>query len=169
MELSLSAWSEFEDLSLSPFLSQLVSGFDETLFDDIFNNSLLGQCLSEDNNDIDLDNEDNLLPNSLESQLILENVLDDSFDNEDTVLLDHSYSQKKLCIAVNRETNEVDKLRKPNEILFKTKIKKQHTAMRKPFTSSLFLKGKSKYTSEFSTTYKFSTKVNLSTTKLHFN
>ena len=56
MELSsLDVWSEFEDLSLLPFSSQLVSGFDETLFDDIFNNSLLGKCLSADNNDTSYD------------------------------------------------------------------------------------------------------------------
>ena len=197
MELSsLDVWSEFEDLSLLPFSSQLVSGFDETLFDDIFNNSLLGKCLSADNNDtsydldqaleelgcsqlakdevIIKDNEGNLLPNSLESNLILENVLDDSFvcDPVDTALLDHSYSQRQLCIADNREANKVDQddeLKKPNEILFKANIKKQHTAVRKPFISSLFFKGKSMYTAEFSTTYKFSTQVNLSKTKLHFN
>ena len=56
MELSsLDVWSKFEDLSLLPFSSQLVSGFDETLFDDIFNNSLLGKCLSADNNDTSYD------------------------------------------------------------------------------------------------------------------
>ena len=68
----------------------------------------------------------------------------------------HSYSQKNLCIAENRETNEAHKdneFEKPNEKLFKV--------IRKPFISTLILKGKSEYTTELSPTYKSSTQVSL--------
>ena len=111
----LDIWEKFEDLSLPPFSPNF--SFEETSFDDIFNNSLCEKSVYDDGDETlknlheaiaDLDCslyndqlegeslyiKDNLIfSNSLESSF----SCDDSFkcENVSTVIIDHPYAQRE--------------------------------------------------------------------------
>eukprot|EP00092_Neocalanus_flemingeri_P060251 GFUD01072197.1.p1 GENE.GFUD01072197.1~~GFUD01072197.1.p1 ORF type:complete len:281 (-),score=71.13 GFUD01072197.1:462-1304(-) len=116
--LSLDIWGKFEDL-LPPVSPNIVDGFEERLFEDIFNDSVfdkstcedetdslghLRQAISElnsslhnDQQDLTFDTDDDqIFSDSLESSFSFEIVLDDSFecDIANPTLHDHSYSQR---------------------------------------------------------------------------
>jgi hypothetical protein len=129
---SLDIWNKFEDLSLPPFSPNL--GFEETSFDDIFNNSLHDKSfydLSDDDTpkhlhgaveepdcslyniqkeEESLDIENNLIfSNDLESSL----CSNDSFKcvNENTVIIDHPYAQNpkhKTDFILNKSEDKLD-------------------------------------------------------------
>ena len=111
----LDIWEKFEDLSLPPFSPNF--SFEETSFDDIFNNSLCEKSVYDDGDETlkhlheaiaDLDCSlcnDQLEGESLyiKDNLIFSNNLESSFSCDDsfrcvnvsTVIIDHPYAQKE--------------------------------------------------------------------------
>ena len=112
---SLDIWNKFEDLSLQPFSPNL--SFEETLFNDIFNNSLqdkrsydVGDDTPKHLNEAGEEPESSLhniqqeeASLDIENTLIFSNDLesifssDDSFEceNVNTVIIDHPYAAQR--------------------------------------------------------------------------
>jgi hypothetical protein len=140
----LDIWEKFEDLSLPPFSPNL--NFEETSFDDIFNNSLCEKSVYDDSDETlheaiaDLDcslYNDQLEGESLniKDDLIFSNSLESSFscydsfecENVSTVIIDHPYAQKERSnnenhFILNKSEDKLES--EPIDKLFSGKHKK---------------------------------------------